>query len=568
MRVRDTCPSCGSAVSPDDLLCANCELILDVNQLPDRPKEAADFSVVRRMLESPQRGVPTDRPSRPVEPMAPGGEGPTRVFSLGRRTGIPMVVASLTKKALSLSELEAFVVSFIDGERDVRALAQKARIGELEVGVVLQTLNDKMVVDFADDPAPPPAASITAEEESPDAEASSERPEPERETETVIIKPLGTPPLEPGPRAPPTLHMEPVRLPVQSIPDPAPTPPSEVPLPPPASRLRAPTSRHSFAATAPTPQPPPPAPTPPPPSLPAPTPPPPSLPAPTPPPLPAPTPPPPPAPTPPAPPSPPPRVAPVVLRPPPPPPPVMEPSVIVESVVGADSLLPAPPSTPPEVPDVSQEPAPIPSRPRRTLPAGSRLTGSRAATPLRLDSVGGTPSGTPPVGSSPSGLRSQEPPRVDVSTSPSGSDGDVTDPPRESTDPRIINRGRVNQKVLDALKQVKRRDAPASDAPPRVDAAPSENVADRLAAGSLQVAIRMEQNGRLDEAIRFLENSISKSPDAPSLYNRLAIILMRERGDLRRAEQMLQKAVELAPENEVYEKNLKVVVSKRAMAKK
>jgi tetratricopeptide (TPR) repeat protein len=153
-------------------------------------------------------------------------------------------------------------------------------------------------------------------------------------------------------------------------------------------------------------------------------------------------------------------------------------------------------------------------------------------------------------------------------SSPAGSDGDVTDPPRESTDPRIINRGRVNQKVLDALKQVKRRDAPVSDAPPRVDEAPAETVADRLAAGSLQVAIRMEQNGRLEEAIRFLENSISKSPDAPSLYNRLAIILMRERGDLRRAEQMLQKAIELAPGNEVYEKNLKVVVSKRAMAKK
>lgn len=126
----------------------------------------------------------------------------------------------------------------------------------------------------------------------------------------------------------------------------------------------------------------------------------------------------------------------------------------------------------------------------------------------------------------------------------------------------------MNQKVLDALKQVKRRDAPVGDAPARVEDAAAENIADKLAAGSLQVAIRMEQNGRLDEAIRFLENSISKSPDAPSLYNRLAIILMRERGDLRRAEQMLQKAVELAPENEVYEKNLKAVLSKRAMAKK
>lgn len=95
-----------------------------------------------------------------------------------------------------------------------------------------------------------------------------------------------------------------------------------------------------------------------------------------------------------------------------------------------------------------------------------------------------------------------------------------------------------------------------------------ESVADRLAAGSLQVAIRMEQGGRLDEAIRYLENSISKSPDAPSLYNRLAIILMRERADLRRAEQLLQKAVELAPGHQVYEKNLKTVLQKRAMTKK
>ncbi|MER2561486.1 MAG: tetratricopeptide repeat protein, partial [Myxococcaceae bacterium] len=139
------------------------------------------------------------------------------------------------------------------------------------------------------------------------------------------------------------------------------------------------------------------------------------------------------------------------------------------------------------------------------------------------------------------------------------------EPPHESTDPRIVNRGRVNRKVLDALKQVKRRDtAPeVSSSEPSVD----EILADKLAAGSLQVAIRMEQNGRLDEAIRYLENSIAKSPDAPSLYNRLAIILMRERADLRRAEQLLQKAAELAPGHEVYEKNLAAVLAKRAMKK-
>lgn len=178
--------------------------------------------------------------------------------------------------------------------------------------------------------------------------------------------------------------------------------------------------------------------------------------------------------------------------------------------------------------------------------------------------------GSLPYSSSPSGLSS--PPAAGATgpapAGPGSSPARETEARRESTDPRIINRGRVNQKVLDALKQVKRRDAPADAAPARLDEPSAENVADRLAAGSLQVAIRMEQNGRLDEAIRFLENSISKSPDAPSLYNRLAIIMMRERGDLRRAEQLLQKAVELAPGHEVYEKNLTAVVSKRAMGKR
>ncbi len=143
--------------------------------------------------------------------------------------------------------------------------------------------------------------------------------------------------------------------------------------------------------------------------------------------------------------------------------------------------------------------------------------------------------------------------------------------PRESTDPRIINRGRVNQKVLDALKQVKRRDASSSPGVATATAAPGDSassIADRLASTSLQVALRMEQGGRLDEAIRFLEQSIGKSPDAPSLYNRLAIILMRERADLVRAEQLLQKAVDLAPENTAYGQNLKMVLSRRALAKR
>jgi tetratricopeptide (TPR) repeat protein len=149
----------------------------------------------------------------------------------------------------------------------------------------------------------------------------------------------------------------------------------------------------------------------------------------------------------------------------------------------------------------------------------------------------------------------------------------------ERTDPRIAYTGPANRKVLDALKKVKRRDehAPAAPAPapapeqPKAAAPPPSAPlrpspeAERQAASALQIALRMEQGGRLEEAVRYLEKSIAQSPEAPALYNRLAIILMRERADLKRAEALLQKAVDLDPGNEVFAKNLKHVVSQRAL---
>lgn len=136
------------------------------------------------------------------------------------------------------------------------------------------------------------------------------------------------------------------------------------------------------------------------------------------------------------------------------------------------------------------------------------------------------------------------------------------DAPVRGTDPRIAYTGKANRKVLDALKQVRRSDGPGQAAGRDEEKQP---LADVLARDSLQVALRMEQNGRMDEAIRFLEKSIGQSPDAASLYNRLGIILMRERGDYRRAEQMIRKATELVPENKVYATNLQQVISRHAL---
>jgi hypothetical protein len=702
------------------LLCANCELILDAARIPNQPSPS-EISVVRRMLERPQTGVPT---SRPATSGPKKYEPPTRVLPQ-RANRIPLVVASLSKKMAALSELEAFVVSFIDGENDVAELARKTGMAMLEMNGVLQSLNDKMVIDFADEPTderPKPVVTgssptikfdpdaFQVPESKPRLEPLSFLPTPVTESRlaarevdearAALVEPATfdqpATTLEdaerPGPPVPedvtasppvPLAQTQPLEavgpsfstaqtqvMPVVSEPpSPAPSPPQrQRPSESPPPHALAPPERESVVMA-------PPAATPPAapsaPVQPA------SLLAPAPelvlpPPVekrprrvlksrgvvePAPatapsrdddgaasharaaelerlpsthsT-----APTPPAgtleqvsegpagdrasrptllipvtdegapardrptagggsserPPSnseaaaqlpavesragaadepggqtnpdgageggseggpgtrr---RPAPTLIdpelqkmlhsfrsaaaAPASATPPSMEPA----APAAAPSVVVSPIVTPPE-PLEAVDSAPRHARPRRTLPANARSSSPRPAPPLKLDE--GQPRSSP--------LPAQTVPLADA---PSG-----------NTDPRILHRGQGNRRILDALKRVKRRET----SPEVVLEDPSDHgtTADRLAAGTLQVAIRMEQGGRLDEAIRYLEQAIGKSPDAPTLYNRLAIIVLRERADLLRAEELLQKAIELAPGNEVYEKNLQAVLSKRAM---
>lgn len=83
---------------------------------------------------------------------------------------------------------------------------------------------------------------------------------------------------------------------------------------------------------------------------------------------------------------------------------------------------------------------------------------------------------------------------------------------------------------------------------------------------ALEMAIKLERSGRGLEALRYLELAISRSNDAAPLYNRLAIVLIRERFDFRGAEKMLLKALELAPANPVYRGNLALVRERKAIA--
>ena len=467
MRAKDKCPSCFQPVSPTDFLCANCELILDPSQAPERP--SGDVSVVRRMLEAPQRGLPAGKPNpKPAKVSSRDGmEGPTRKLDLGPElAGVPVVVATLMGKSLQLSELEAWIVSLIDGLHDASALAKTAGLRDFELRVVLRTLHEKHIIDFADEPLSDadlemPSVMGTLDEDepqpaSPDFGANADRRDGRfaAPASRAGAAPPVPEPLPPKPRAIPPM---PVQL--------EPTPRADIPplpeLLPPAPGRRGPIVRAGRAAA-----------------------------------------------------------------PPPPPPEALEqgePSPIIQGQAEPPVLTPGGGRAP-----VSGDlPYPGATAEQRAGLPPSRAVGSasREAVP-RLPVV---------------------PPR-----------------PPERTDPRIAYSGQVNRKVLDALKKVKRADAPA-DAP----AAPKEEkehlLADVLARDTLQVALRMEQGGRLDEAIRFLEKSISQSPEAPSLYNRLGIILMRERADYRRAETLIRKAVELAPENTVYATNLQQVISQQAM---
>lgn len=119
-------------------------------------------------------------------------------------------------------------------------------------------------------------------------------------------------------------------------------------------------------------------------------------------------------------------------------------------------------------------------------------------------------------------------------------------------------------RVLTRSEAQKARDAaPPSPAPPAAPSKPAEvrTEADTL----LQTAVAMERRGDLDGAIYILKKGISQLKEPAPLYNKLALILIHQRRDYRQAEELLHKALELEPENQVFEKNLYKVVTLAAL---
>jgi type IV pilus assembly protein PilB len=73
---------------------------------------------------------------------------------------------------------------------------------------------------------------------------------------------------------------------------------------------------------------------------------------------------------------------------------------------------------------------------------------------------------------------------------------------------------------------------------------------------SLQAALTLEKRGQIDGAISVLRTAVSRSPNPGPLYNRLALVILNQRHDARQAEELLNKAIDLEPDNAVYKANL------------
>ncbi len=76
-------------------------------------------------------------------------------------------------------------------------------------------------------------------------------------------------------------------------------------------------------------------------------------------------------------------------------------------------------------------------------------------------------------------------------------------------------------------------------------------------------ATEAENGGNVDRAIELLERAIEESKQA-AFYNRLGVILAMKKHSFVRAQELIERAIELAPGNTAYEKNLQKILSMAA----
>jgi tetratricopeptide (TPR) repeat protein len=94
--------------------------------------------------------------------------------------------------------------------------------------------------------------------------------------------------------------------------------------------------------------------------------------------------------------------------------------------------------------------------------------------------------------------------------------------------------------------------------------APSGNSTSR-AREFYDAATVAEREGRIDEAIDFLERALKESKE-PAVYNRLGVLLAMKKGEYVRAQQLVETALALSPGNATYDHNLGKILQMAAVS--
>jgi len=147
------CPECHAPIAPDDFQCEHCELLLNP-QLASGEYVINDPSIIRALISPPQRTSSREMPAVPQRPVLDDAVTVRFAVPLDEHT-VPYLTAGLNLALHPLHPFQAYVASFIDGTQTVAALAQAARLPEIEIKVVLKALREMGLVELHRQPAPP-----------------------------------------------------------------------------------------------------------------------------------------------------------------------------------------------------------------------------------------------------------------------------------------------------------------------------------------------------------------------------------------------------------------------------
>lgn len=260
----------------------------------------------------------------------------------------------------------------------------------------------------------------------------------------------------------------------------------------------------------------------------------------------------------------------VVVAPPPPPAPLptLDPSFLVE-LSSSPGLKPLPriaaaPSPVVPVDDLTPPPraasiAPETARARPTAPSPPRSRPSAA--PATATVVRARPSEPPPVAA----------PARRTDISPPGPRDVRLDKARQLFSAAMVDRAsgnvvsaRMNLKLAVAFDPDNATYHEAFAQLGQAQTVGAEPMISRPAAQkAYDEACAAEARGDVDKAIKLMESALRLGDD-PVILNRLGVVLSMRRGDTKRAQTLLSRAVELAPSNPVYTHNLSKVLAQAA----